>query len=204
MSLGYPSRAARVAAFGFVALLSTPAFAACGAAPTAEVTDGLLRLKTTGDAGWFHAVVDSGSAVEGDFVYDGTNKVVAFCNGTAWVDVAAAGGSATLNGITAATANQAGIANGAYTIQWNWDTLAALQRMDRGHGELGDGSDIAAAPLINAAARMKGLSLLVNSTVRVQSEHWTRARHFRAKSARNLLVSGYDVAIQRFHTLSAY
>ena len=28
------------------------------------------------------------------------------------------------NGITAATANQAGIANGAYTIQWNWDTLA--------------------------------------------------------------------------------
>jgi hypothetical protein len=76
--------------------------------------------------------------------------------------------------------------------------------MDRGHGELGDGSDISAAPLINAAARMKGLSLLVNSTVRVQSEHWTRARHFRAKSARNLLVSGYDVAIQRFHTLSAY
>jgi hypothetical protein len=37
--------------------------------------------------------------------------------------------------------------------------------MDRGHGELGDGSDISAAPLINAAARMKGLSLLVNSTV---------------------------------------
>jgi hypothetical protein len=74
--------------------------------------------------------------------------------------------------------------------------------MDRRHGELGD--DIFAAPLINAAGRMKGLSLLVNSTVRVQSEHWTRALHFRAKSARNLLVSGYDVAIQRFHTLSAY
>ena len=28
--------------------------------------------------------------------------------------------------------------------------------MDRGHGEIGDGSDISAAPLINAAARMKG------------------------------------------------
>ena len=76
--------------------------------------------------------------------------------------------------------------------------------MDRGHGKLGDGSDISAAPLINAAARMKGLSLLVNSTVHVQFEHLTRARHFRAKSARNLLVSGYEVAIQRFHTLSAY
>jgi hypothetical protein len=60
--------------------------------------------------------------------------------------------------------------------------------MDRGHGELGDGSDISAAPLIKAAARMKGLSLLVNSTVRVQSGHWTRARHFRAKSSRNLLA----------------
>ena len=46
--------------------------------------------------------------------------------------------------------------------------------MDCGHGELGDGSDISAAPLINAAARMKGLSLLVNGTVRVHSEHWTR------------------------------
>src|ERR1700730_13569073 len=28
--------------------------------------------------------------------------------------------------------------------------------MDRGHGEIGDTSDISAAPLINAAARMKG------------------------------------------------
>jgi hypothetical protein len=40
------------------------------------------------------------------------------------LNVAAAGGSTTLNGITAATGNQAGIANAAYTIQWNWDTLA--------------------------------------------------------------------------------
>jgi hypothetical protein len=78
------------------------------------------------------------------------------------------------------------------------------QRMDRGHGEIGDGSDISVAPLINAAARMKGLSLLVNSTVRVQPEQWIRARHFRAKPARNSLFSGYDVAIRRFHTLSAF
>jgi hypothetical protein len=28
--------------------------------------------------------------------------------------------------------------------------------MDRGYGEIGDGSDISAAPLINAAAYMKG------------------------------------------------
>jgi trimeric autotransporter adhesin len=32
-------------------------------------------------------------------------------------------GSTPINSITAATASQAGIANGAYTIQWNWDTL---------------------------------------------------------------------------------
>ena len=75
--------------------------------------------------------------------------------------------------------------------------------MDRGHGEIGDTSDISAAPLINAAARMKGLCgrRLVPCG---QPEQWIRARHFRAKSARNSLVSGYDVAIQRFHTLSAY
>jgi trimeric autotransporter adhesin len=34
------------------------------------------------------------------------------------------GGSATLNGITAATAPQGGIANGNNTILWNWDALA--------------------------------------------------------------------------------
>jgi hypothetical protein len=33
---------------------------------------------------------------------------------------AAAGGGATLNGITAATADQAGIANGDWNIRWNW------------------------------------------------------------------------------------
>jgi hypothetical protein len=45
-------------------------------------------------------------------------------NGTIWADASCGGGGATLNGITAATANQAGIANGAYTIVWNWGTLA--------------------------------------------------------------------------------
>lgn len=122
MSFRYPLRAARVAAFGFVALLSTPAFAACGAAPTAAQTDSLLRLKNPAATTWSGAVGDAGSAVEGDFVYDGTNQVVAFCNGTAWVDVAT--GGTTLNGITAATANQAAIANAGHMIQWNWDTLA--------------------------------------------------------------------------------
>src|ERR1700730_17479306 len=55
--------------------------------------------------------------------------------------------------------------------------------MDRGYGEIGDGSDISAAPVINAAAHMKGfvratsrsLTLLVNSTVRLQPEQWIRA-----------------------------
>ena len=122
MSFRYSSRAAHVAAFGFVALLSAPAFAACGAAPTSATTDSLLRLNATG--AWSGAVEDAGSAQTGDFVYDGTNNVPAFCNGTSWVDVAAAGGNTTLNGISAATANQAGIANAAYTIVWNWDTLA--------------------------------------------------------------------------------
>jgi hypothetical protein len=126
MSLAYPSCAARVAAFGFVALLSAPAFAACGAAPTSATTDSLLRLNATG--AWSGAVADAGSAVEGDFVYDGTNKVVAFCNGTAWVDVAAAGGSATLNGITAATANQAGIAIRRLPGQYSIHIFAAASQ----------------------------------------------------------------------------
>lgn len=51
--------------------------------------------------------------------YDGTAsrwRVTSF-SGTATA-------ATTLNSITAATGNQAGIANGANTIVWNWDTLA--------------------------------------------------------------------------------
>ncbi len=52
-----------------------------------------------------------------------TGAALQYCNGTSWTAVGTAA-STTLDAITAATGNQAGIANGAYTIVWNWDTLA--------------------------------------------------------------------------------
>jgi hypothetical protein len=53
-----------------------------------------------------------------------TGTLLKYCDGSTWQTVSNSGASTALNGITAATGNQAGIANAAYTIQWNWDTLA--------------------------------------------------------------------------------
>ena len=47
--------------------------------------------------------------------------------------------------------------------------------MDRGFGKIDDGSDISAAPLIHAAADMKGLCGR-RPVVRVQPEQWIRGR----------------------------
>ena len=55
----------------------------------------------------------------------GTSGYVLSTNGsgvTSWV--VNTGASTALNGITAAGASQAGINNAAYTIVWNWNTLA--------------------------------------------------------------------------------
>ena len=77
---------------------------------------------------------------------------------TSWV--AAGAGSSTLNGITAATGNQAGIANGAYTIQWNWDTLA-------GGSALKLASTSTAAPEARKA-RVRGGAIVGHAAVRAQ------------------------------------
>jgi hypothetical protein len=52
----------------------------------------MLRLKgsLTGAT-----VASLGSPQEGDFVYDSTNKAIAFCNGTTWLDLSSGSGSLT-------------------------------------------------------------------------------------------------------------
>jgi hypothetical protein len=204
MSLGYSSRAARVAAFGFVALLaSAPAFAACGAAPTAEVSDGLLRLKTTGDAGWFHAVVDSGSAVEGDFVYDGTNKVPAFCNGTSWVDVATSGGS-----LPALTNDYLWVGNGsnvATAVQLSQDvtitnagvaTVGKIQNVSVGSptGTAGSAVVLATSPTI-AAPTLTGTTAGANLTLSGTAT-WTPGSDYTTTGAQNNVSLGTVSAVR--------
>jgi hypothetical protein len=64
------------------------------------------------------------SAANGMIRYDTTtHKFRGYQNG-AWTDMIGGGGSTSLDAITAAVANQSGLANGAYTIVWNWDSLA--------------------------------------------------------------------------------
>jgi hypothetical protein len=61
-----------------------------------------------------------------------TGAAMQYCDGSGWNSLSG-GGASTVNGITAATGNQAGIANGAYTIQWNWGTLAVTLPRNGGH-----------------------------------------------------------------------
>ncbi|MCC7305380.1 MAG: hypothetical protein IT558_03865, partial [Alphaproteobacteria bacterium] len=84
-----------------------------------SVSDRVSISPTTGAAAPSVIALNSLSDVDTTGVANGNCLVY---NGTDWVD-GACGSSSTLNGITAATGNQAGIANGAYTIVWNWDAL---------------------------------------------------------------------------------
>jgi len=79
-------------------------------------TSGYVQLQPAAAAGSWHMTLPTSGGTSG-YVLSTDGAGV-----TSWV--AAGGGGATLNGITAATANQTGIANAAYTIVWNWDTLA--------------------------------------------------------------------------------
>jgi hypothetical protein len=78
-------------------------------------TSGYVQLQTNVAAGSWNMTLPPDAGTSGYVLRtDGAGV-------TTWV---AQGGATTLDGITAATGNQAGIANGAYTIQWNWNTLA--------------------------------------------------------------------------------
>jgi hypothetical protein len=80
-------------------------------------TSGYVQLQPAAAAGSWTATLPATA---------GTSGYQLTTDGAGVLSWAAAGGAGatTLDGITAAAGNQAGIANGAYTIVWNWDTLA--------------------------------------------------------------------------------
>ena len=82
---------------------------------------------------------------QGAISYDSTTYATVYCNSSS---VWAAGGSATLNGITAATANQNGINSGTYTIVWDW-ALGGTGGTAFTFGE--SAASTAAAKLVNIA-----------------------------------------------------
>jgi trimeric autotransporter adhesin len=86
-----------------------------GPATKLDVT-GTIRVANGGES--------CASTVAGGIRYTSVNTLQ-YCNASTWQTISTAGGgSATLNGITAATAPQGGLANGNNTILWNWDALA--------------------------------------------------------------------------------
>lgn len=78
--------------------------------------------KFTGYSVQTQATVACDSTTKGNIRYNDTTVTFEGCNGTSWSSAIGSGG-ASLNGITAATASQAGIANANNTIVWNWDAL---------------------------------------------------------------------------------
>jgi hypothetical protein len=77
--------------------IANTASAACGAAPAAA-TDGAVRF--SGTLHTWTTVSGLGTAAAGDLVYDTTNKVLSYCNGTAWTTVGSGGGGAEMNTTT--------------------------------------------------------------------------------------------------------
>jgi hypothetical protein len=79
-------------------------------------TSGYVQIQPAAAAGSWTATLPATA---------GTSGYQLTTDGAGVLSWAAAGGASatTLDGITAAVGNQAGIANGAYTIVWNWDTL---------------------------------------------------------------------------------
>lgn len=74
--------------------------------------------------GEFQIDNQSSTANKGCIRYDSATTKIQFSHDCSTYTDMGTGTGATLNGISAATASQAGIANGGYSIVWNWDSLA--------------------------------------------------------------------------------
>ncbi len=81
-------------------------------ADTALEIEGTLKIADGGEA--------CAAGIAGAIRYNG--GALSYCNGTSWTTIAATGGTASLSGLTAATATNT-IANANFAQVWNWDTL---------------------------------------------------------------------------------
>jgi len=88
----------------YMGILTTPA--------TALDVAGTIKIADGGEA--------CAAGVAGAMRYN--TNTIDFCDGTTWTTLDAAGGAASLSGLTAATATNT-IANANYAQVWNWDTL---------------------------------------------------------------------------------
>ena len=95
--------------------------------------------------------VTTGAACTGEqgaISHDSTTYATVYCNSSS---VWAAGGSATLNGITAATADGTAQDSGAYTIVWNWNSLTSGTGLTLGSSSLTTGSVLTVSNTNSAA-----------------------------------------------------
>lgn len=122
---------AAFAAFAALTLAPYAAQAACSAAPTATTTDGILNFTSNPPA---YGQVTGISPISGSLVYDGTNKLFKYCDGTNWLTLGATGTAAGSTGYV--QFNTGGSLNADSDFYW-----------DNTNKRLGIGTSTPSAPL---------------------------------------------------------
>lgn len=74
-------------ASGLLVLLTAEAHAACPAAPTGSTSDAVLQMMWNGSAPGLGLVNNVDATKEGAFVYDSTNNLLKYCDGTSWISL---------------------------------------------------------------------------------------------------------------------
>jgi hypothetical protein len=147
----------------------------------------LIEPAGTSSTGWAAAGtglgVNAASGFTGnlfDFQLAGVSKASLTSAGALTVaSCTGCGGGATLNGITAATASQTGIANGAYTIVWNWDALAGGSALSL--------NSVSTAAASNAQKMLNiGLSGVNGTTAQTTYDAYFTNTHTNATSGTNV------------------
>lgn len=137
------------------------AHALCSAAPTGSTQDTAIMMMASGSTAGIGPVANVSSTNEGVFVYDSTNDLLKYCNGTSWVSLSSGGGATVAGSTGDIQFNNAG-ALAADTGQLYWDAT---------NNRLGIGTSTPAYKLdVNGDMRAAGTVLWGASAARTETK----------------------------------